>query len=251
MIEITNNDGIAILTMAHGKANAFDPEFSAAVADAFDTCNRSAAKAAVITARGGIFSAGVDLLRVSDGGAAYLQQFLPLLGRAFEAAFAFSKPLVAAVNGHAFAGGCILACAADRRLMARGAGRIGVPELLVGIPFPTVAFEIIRFAVPAHQLAALIFGGETFTADDAAARGLVDASVDAGGLMDAALAEAARLAALPPTPFAITKHQLRAPSFQRILEGRDLFDGEIRKYWESPGALDAIRAYVARTFKKS
>jgi len=250
MIEITHRDDIAILTMAHGKANTLDPEFGAALAEAFEDCNRSAAKAAIITARGGIFSAGVDLVRVIERGAGYLHDFLPVLSRALEAAFAFPKPLVAAVNGHAFAGGCILACAADRRLMARGSGRIGVPELLVGIPFPTIAFEIVRFAVPSHQLASLVYSGDTVTADEAVRRGLVDASVDADQLMSGALAEAARLAALPPAAFAITKHQLRAPSFERILEGRHLVDAEIHNYWESPGALDAIKAYVARTFKK-
>src|SRR5262249_55124258 len=117
--------------------------------------------------------------------------------------------------------------------------------------FPTIAFEIVRFAVPSHQLASLVFSGDTVTADEAVTRGLVDASVDADGLMDAALSEASRLAALTAAEFAITKHQLREPSFDLILEGRDLVYAEIRKYCESPGALDAIRAYVARTFKKS
>src|SRR5438105_15290873 len=117
MIETTHHADITVLTLAYGKANTLDPEFCSALATAFEDCATSSTTAVVITARGGIFSAGVDLLRVVDGGASYLQMFLPVLGRAFEAAFRFPKPLVAAVNGHAFAGGCILASAADRRLM--------------------------------------------------------------------------------------------------------------------------------------
>jgi len=53
---------------------------------------------------------------------------------------------VAAINGHAIAGGCVLACCADRRIMARESGRIGVTEILVGVPFPALAFEIVRLA---------------------------------------------------------------------------------------------------------
>jgi enoyl-CoA hydratase len=250
MIETSHVDDVTILTMAYGKANTLDPSSCDALIDAFDACRASATKAVVLTGRNGIFSAGVDLLRVVDGGASYLQEFLPILGRAFEVAFAFPKPLVAAVNGHAFAGGCILACAADRRLMARGAGRIGVPELLVGVPFPTIAFEIVRSAVPPHQLQQLVYSGETLLADAAAQRGLVDASVDADRLMDDAIADARRLASLPPLAFAMTKHQVREPAFARIGEGKERHDATIAQYWQSPGALDAIRAYVARTLKK-
>src|SRR6188474_2030037 len=155
MLEITHRTDIAILTMMHGKANAFDLEFSDALVAACEEFATSDAKALVITARGAIFSAGVDLLRVTSGGANYLDAFLPAVSRAFETVFACPKPVVAAINGHAFAGGCILAWAADRRLMARGSGRIGVPEVLVGVPFPTVPIEIMRQHVPPPHLSAL------------------------------------------------------------------------------------------------
>src|SRR5262245_13915901 len=117
MIDISLHGDVVILTMAYGKANTLDPLFCDALVGALDDCARSAAKAVVLTARGGIFSAGFDLFRIVDGGAAYVEEFLPVVSRAFEAAFAFPKPLVAAVNGHAFAGGCIIACTADLRLM--------------------------------------------------------------------------------------------------------------------------------------
>src|SRR5439155_26860191 len=128
VIEVTHRNDVAVLTLAHGKANLFDLEFCDALTSAFADCERSAAKAAVVIGRGSIFSAGVDLVRLTNAGPVYVAAFMPALGRVFERVFAFAKPLVAAVNGHAIAGGCILACTADRRLMAQGAGRIGVPE---------------------------------------------------------------------------------------------------------------------------
>jgi enoyl-CoA hydratase len=249
MISHEQRDEVAILTLAHGKANLFDIELCGAVAEALEECAASPARAAVIIAGGSIFSGGVDLRRLVEGGHRYAEAFLPALGRAFDVAFAFPKPLVAAVNGHAIAGGCILANAADRRLMARGTGRIGVPELLVGVPFPTVALEIMRQQVPPPHLSALIFSGETVVADRAVELGLVDAAVDADHLLDEAVAAAKAMAALPPAAFAITKKQLRAPALARIREGRERFDAAIHEYWAAPGTLDTIRAYVQRTLK--
>src|SRR5262249_36376962 len=134
MIKSDLIDGIAVLTMQHGKANALDVEFCNAMADQFIDLRKASAKAVVLAGQGKIFSAGVDLKRLSEGDAGYVRQFLPTLHRLFEAVFFHPKPVVAAVNGHAIAGGCVLACCADRRIMARDAGRIGVTEILLGVP---------------------------------------------------------------------------------------------------------------------
>src|SRR5438045_2373124 len=85
--------------------------------EVLEKVERSSARALVVTGRGNIFCAGVDLFRALAEGPDYFRSFLPALREALEAIFFFRKPLVAAINGHAAAGGCILACAADRRLM--------------------------------------------------------------------------------------------------------------------------------------
>ena len=79
--------------------------------------------------------------------------------------------MVAAINGHAIAGGCVLACCADRRVMANDGGRIGVTEMLVGVPFPALAFEIMRHSTPPYFFSETILSGATFPADVAAHRG--------------------------------------------------------------------------------
>jgi enoyl-CoA hydratase len=107
-------------------------------------------------------------------GADYIRRFLPMLHRMYEAVFFHPKPLVAAINGHAIAGGCVLACCADRRIMARSGGRMGITELLVGVPFPALAFEIVRFAVPGRNLPEFTYAGATYDVDASLARGWVD-----------------------------------------------------------------------------
>jgi enoyl-CoA hydratase len=94
----------------------------------FAGLGRGGHRAAVLTGHGPIFSAGVDLLRLRDGGPGYLEEFLPALSDAFLAVFRCPLPVVAAVNGHAVAGGCILVSACDRRVMNADHGRIGVTE---------------------------------------------------------------------------------------------------------------------------
>jgi len=144
------------------------------LSDAIRRARESGARAAVLTGSGSIFSAGVDLFRVMAGAEPYASQFIPALTATFLELFEYPLPLVAAVNGHAIAGGCILACSCDYRLMAEGKGTIGVPELLVGVEFPTVALEIMRHSVPANELHALIYTGQLCVAGQAHDRGLID-----------------------------------------------------------------------------
>ena len=192
MIDVAINDGIAVVTLRHGKANALDIEFCEALAARFAELRDSAAKAVVLTGQGRIFSAGVDLIRVSEGGADYVRKFLPALHKLYDAVFHFPKPVVAAINGHAIAGGAVLACCADRRIMAREGGRIGVTEMLVGVPFPALAFEIVRFAVPPRHLPEFTLSGATYTTDAALQRGWIDEIAEPGDLMEDAMAVATR-----------------------------------------------------------
>ena len=249
MIELTRNGAVEILRMTHGKANALDLELCEALTRQLTESARSDARALVLVGQGRMFSAGLDLVRLLDGGASYVRTFLPVFNHTFETLFAFPKPVVAAVNGHAIAGGCVMACAADYRVMAREPGRIGIPELLVGVPFPVVPLEIVRFATPPQFLQSLTYRGTTFAADEALEHGIVDAVSAPDRLLDDAIAMAEAFAALPTTSFTLTKRVMREPALQRIRAGAAL-DAEVREAWASDETLDAIRAYVARTLKR-
>jgi enoyl-CoA hydratase len=250
MIDETQRNGVTILRLAHGKANALDVELCKDITRRLETLRTAPCAAVVLTGQGTIFSAGVNLLRVLDDGAEYLRAFLPALNTMFEAVFFFPKPVVAAVNGHAIAGGCVLACAADHRIMARDAGRIGVTELQVGLPFPTMPLEIMRFAAPPQHFQQLVYGGATFPPPEAAQLGLVDEVVEPQNLVDRAVAAAERLAAIPAPAFALTKRQVRQPVLERLGEARPGFDRAAEEVWTSPEARETIRSSVERTFKK-
>ena len=251
MIDIKIDDGIAVLTMRHGKVNALDIEFCDSLAARFSELRKSDAKAVVLTGQGKTFSAGVNLVRLREGGADYIREFLPVLHRLYDAVFFHPKPVIAAINGHAIAGGAVLACCADRRIMARDSGRIGVTEILVGVPFPALAFEIVRFAVPPRYVSEFTLTGATYATDAALQRGWVNEVTDPDKLLDEALVVARELAMLSPPAFAQTKSQIRQPVTERLQRSGVATDKAVTEIWTAPATLAYIGAYVARTLKKS
>jgi enoyl-CoA hydratase len=244
MLHLTDSDGIACLRIEHGKANALDLELVRALADTLVELEHHEARALVLTGSGHIFSAGVDLTRVLAGGAGYVREFLPAMTTAFRRLFSFSRPVIAAVNGHAIAGGCVLAMACDYRLMARGPGTIGVPELRVGVPFPLVAIEILRFATSTAHLQELVYRGSTYPVEEAHERGLIDEVVAGEDLLERARAVAQGLAREPAARFRLTKRQLRAPTLATVERDARETDYEVLAVWTRPETVAAIRTYL-------
>jgi enoyl-CoA hydratase len=245
MLHRTDHNGVTLLRLDHGKVHALDLELARAIVETLDELDRDAGlRALILTGTGRVFSAGVDLQRLLDGGPAYARAFVPALAAALERLFAFSRPVIAAVNGHAIAGGCVLAAACDHRIMARGQGTIGVPELRVGLPFPLVGIEILRFATATAHLQELVYQGRTYGVDQAFERGLIDEIVAPEALLERAHAVAEQLAAEPAGRFRITKHQLRAPTLQAIRRHEEETAALVTAEWERPEAMGAIRAYL-------
>ena len=249
MIHRDDRDGVAVLRIEHGKANVLDLELCDAIVAAFEEAGD--ARAVVLTGTGRIFSAGVDLFRVLEGGKSYIDAFVPAMCRAFERMFVHPAPVVTAANGHAIAGGCLLVAAADQRLMVEGSARIGIPELQVGVPFPPMALEIMRFATPPQHFQTVVYRAETHEPSAALALGLIDEIVEPAALLDRALARAERLASVPAETFAITKREIRRPALVRIRALEQTVAREVHAQWLEPRTLDGIRAYLDRTIPKN
>ncbi|WP_372667117.1 enoyl-CoA hydratase/isomerase family protein [Amycolatopsis kentuckyensis] len=239
-ITLENHQDVAVVRIDHGGGNTLDTDSCRELVLRLEEV--ADARAVVLTGTGRIFSAGVDLRRIHDGGATYVSEFLPLLSDALLAVFGCPRPVVAALNGPAVAGGAVLAAACDHRVL--GAGTIGVTELLVGVPFPLAALEILRCAYGTAPLPSLTYSGSTYGGEDALARGLVDELAD--DVLERALAVATRLGELPAEAFAHTKAQIRQPFHERIAEYRHSDDPEVERLWRAPAALAAVKSYVDR-----
>jgi enoyl-CoA hydratase len=196
--------------MELGKANAIGPAFLAALDGVLEELERELPPAVVLVGYDRYFSAGLDLPALLPLDRAAMGRLITDFSRVMLRLFTLPCPVVAAVNGHAVAGGCVLALQADARLMTADEGaRIGLKEAALGIGLPTVVLETLRAQVPASSLVAIALEGRLFSPVEARALGLADALHAPGELLPRALARARELASIAPQAWAQIKRGLR------------------------------------------
>lgn len=243
MIHREVHGAVTVLRMERGKVNALDVELCEALIAALDEEAKGSAGAVVLTGAGPSFSAGVDLRRLLDGGEAYVSRFLPLLDAVFRAALDFPKPLVAAVNGHAIAGGCILAACCDHRVLVKGWPRMGVTELAVGVPFPALPLAVVASRCAPTALRDLVYGAQAIPAEEALAAGLCDELCEVDHVLTRALTIARKRAEVPPRAYALARRSMAEPIYEMARRQAPI-DEDAKAAWMSAETTRAIKAYL-------
>ena len=238
-------DGLALVRLTAGKANALDPRSLAAIERALDEAAGGEARGVVLTGYERFFSAGLDLLALYGLERDAMDAFMAWFDSVMLRVFAFPRPVVAALGGHAVAGGAALALACDARVMGTGAGRFGLNEIRLGVPFPASALEIVRYAVPAQWVEAALYEGELVDARAALERGFVSEVVD-GDAVEAACRICGRLAAAPSDAFEATKAALKGPAVERAWATLAPFRRAFVDAWYAPEARRRIGEARAR-----
>jgi enoyl-CoA hydratase len=214
-------DGIAVVTLAHPPVNALDAPLFEELAGLFEgLAAEQSVRAAVLTGDGRTFSAGLDLKRVPELDWLGRRRLVDAMNEGFGALYAWPKPLVAAVNGHAIAGGMILTLCADWRVVADVPMQASLAEVRVGVTYPVAPLEIARRELAPTTARRMILLGETLGAREAHAMHVFDEHTPAEALMSHALVRARRYAELPPNAFATTKRELRAEALALIEQAR-------------------------------
>lgn len=247
MLEWEQDAGIATMWLDRPPVNALDGDFLQEIATTVRVIEAADVGALIVSGRGSCFSAGADLFQVLQASPEDIDASVQGLIDAFGALFTFRRPMIAAVNGHAIAGGCIIACAADHRVMARDSGVIGVSELRVGVPFPTYALEIMRFAAAPHRFNELVLFGRNYKPEDAIALGLIDEVVEPDELTSVGRRAAERLAAIPNASFETVKRLIRAPTVERVERYAKEIDPIVLEGWKTPEVAASIRAFLEKT----
>lgn len=245
MIRTDLTDRVAILHLDHPPVNALDAAHCTELAAAFvDAQRRSDVKGVVLTGAGRCFCAGVNLDALSEATVRDFERLPGVLSELTVTLMRFEKPYVAAINGAAIAGGCVIAAAADLRLMARG--RIGVSELRAGAPLPRPAYEVLRSSVGTAVARRMIYSGRAFTPLEAVEIGLVDEVVEVAELLDAAIRRVEELAsAIPPRAFAYTKRQLAYASEFAIGQRGAAENREAAELWAETVSSGWAASYLA------
>ena len=220
-LKIAHSEGIAVVTFARPPVNAMD---SASLEELTSTFERLAddatVKAAVLTGEGNAFSAGLDLKTVPNLDLAGQHRLIAALNDSFGTLYAWPKPLVAAVNGHAMAGGLVAALCADWRVAANVPLKASLAEVRVGVKLPVAALQVAIGALAPPTARRMVLFSEIVDVASALSLGVFDESVPADLLLPQAFDRARRFAALPPQAFATTKRELRALALARIADAR-------------------------------
>jgi enoyl-CoA hydratase len=240
-IELSRQGRTAILTLASDKVNALDREVLDEISTVVHFCEQDEGVAAlVLTGAGKVFSAGLNVSEILANEKSYTDALLDSLTTAFADLFRCPLPTVAAVNGAAIAGGCLLACACDKRLIADEA-RIGVTELAVGVAFPTVAVELLRHVCGRHA-EQLILDAGLLDAEEACRYGLAHRHLPRFELQAEALSAAEQLASLDAGAYALAKASVRREALSAIDRSDPAFDRQVLDHWRS----DETRASLER-----
>ncbi|WP_165979786.1 enoyl-CoA hydratase/isomerase family protein [Kocuria rosea] len=240
MSTVENHGPLTVLRLEHGKVNALDLDLVRALTAQLHDI--APARGLVLTGTERVFCAGVDLARLVANDLDYTEVFLTELDALFQTLFELDVPVVAALTGHAIAGGCLLAAACDYRVM--GQGRIGVTEALVGLPVPPAGLEALRFTT-GDRTAGLVLSGRTVESEQALAWGLIDEITTPERVLPRALEIAHQLTAGPAETFAAHKQMLRAPARDRMHQAATDHGPAVLDAWLAPEPRRHAAGYLA------
>ena len=210
-IEVQHRDGIATLTLNRGKVNAINGSVVEQLRETLGSLERDHdTRAVLLTGAGQFFSFGFDIPEFLAFSREQFAEYLTGFTDLYTYAFLYPKPIVAALNGHAVAGGCMLALACDYRIMVSGKAKIALNEISFGSSVFAGSAEMLRFWVGGANATSILVSGGMYTAGEALGLGLVNEITGTDELMKRATEVAAALASKYQPAYASIKSLLRS-----------------------------------------
>ena len=234
-------DGIVTLSLIRGKVNPLNGDVVEEILSSLKTLeDDSAVNAVIFTGQGKFFSFGFDVPELLTYSREAFSDFLAKFTNLYSYMFLYPKPIIAALNGHTIAGGCMLALACDRRIMVSGKPKISLNEVDLGVPIFAGITEILRFCVGSRNATEILYSGTLYSPEQAYSLGLVDEVVSADDLTGAANKAASDLGNKPWSAFAGLKSLLRKPILEDIEQREKASIKRFVKIWYSDSTRDII-----------
>lgn len=233
-LDISIESGTATVTIDRPKVNALNVELVEELGECFSGLARdSGVNAVILTGQGSFFSFGFDV----PGFMAYkkksFQKYVMNFSKLTRKIFMFPKPVIAGLNGHAVAGGCILALSCDWRVMVKGKPEISLNELTFGSTVFTSVVEFLRFAVGSNNAQSVLYSGKMYAAEEALSLGLVDEAVTESGFSGALNRIALDYGGRDSAVFKSAKIMLRSPTIKRVKKDEKSTITEFVDIWYS------------------
>jgi enoyl-CoA hydratase len=237
---------VAVVTLRGGSGNALSDKLLGDLDQCLDRVETAAIHSVTLTGEGSTFCVGLDLLRFHGCRAGEVEAFVAHFSRTLRRLFGLEKPVVVAMNGHAYAGGAVLLLTGDYRIGASDRGaRVAFGEVALGLPLPQVPELVVRQALADHVQRRVLLTGRPLEMTQAIELGLIDEMAPAGDLLASARARAQSLSAFP-LGFASTKRALRGETLERMRAALERRESEFLAAWSSAATQKAIGEVKAR-----
>ncbi len=251
-ITTTVKDKLAVITLNRGRSNALNREMVLELDGMLkNIANDPNIGGVLLAGKDNFFSAGLDLIELyhynEEEAKSFWQLFLGFIGNMVS----FQKPIVAAINGHSPAGGCVMALACDARVMAEGKYIIGLNEVPVGIIVPNSIFELYSFWLGKANATRSLLEGKLFNPEEALQIGLVDEITKPESILTAAERKVRKYMAFEQNTWQQSKLNIRKQLIATANSDQSTELETMLKQWWSPGTRAILKAMIDNLQKKS
>jgi enoyl-CoA hydratase len=246
-IHIERQGQIAVMRIDRPPANAIDLDLANEFANELEGIgNTDGIRALIVIGAGKCFSAGLDLKAIPTYDRAQQKSMVMQVNRLFGGLYGLPIPTIAAVNGHAIAGGVILTLCCDYRIGAEGDYKLGLAEARVGVPFPVAAMAIVQSELSHPVARTMVLTARNSSPQEAVAMGVLDELQAPELLLPRAIEVAQEMAALPHTIYGRIKRELRRAALARIDDAISNRNEPMLETWLS----DETRAASAEALRR-
>ncbi len=240
-------DDIATVTLSRGKVNAINEAFADELKNRFkELAGDPRVRAVVLTGQGQFFSFGLDIPEFLGYSKPDFLRFVEKFADLYTSVFLCKKPVLAALNGHTIAGGCMLASACDYRIMLSGKARISLNEITFGSSLFPGSVDMLQYCVGARNAETIAYTGAMYSAEQAKQIGLVDEVTVEVDFHERVARVAQEFARRYGPAFESIKMLVRTETGERMKQRDRLYRDEMVDIWYSEGTRKQLEQIKIR-----
>ncbi|XP_037974559.2 enoyl-CoA delta isomerase 1, mitochondrial [Plutella xylostella] len=248
-----DNAGVATVTMQRLPVNSLNLDLLTEMNKTLDDLAKNKTRGMILTsASPTVFSAGLDIMEMYNPDFKRAETFWNTLQDVWLKLFGSGYPTAAAINGHAPAGGCLLALSCEYRVMATGKFTIGLNETALGIVAPTWFIDSMCNTISSREAEFALTTGRMFSVDEALKTGLIDeTAADKAGTIEKCRGFIKKFERISPMARAATKQKIREIPLRKLMQNRQKDTEEFLNYLKNPMVQKGLEMYIASLKQKA